>query len=142
MKSSIIVIDDEQVFLDSVKRGLMVSGFKNVHIEGDSRKAADLFDKGAVFDIALIDITMPDMDGIALLEVIKNKSPDTECIMVTAVNVVKTAMECLKKGAYYYLVKPVTRDDLVQTIHRTLERKRFKEAGKLRRSLGGVTIPE
>ena len=125
MKSSIIVIDDEQVFLDSVKRGLMVSGFKNVHIEGDSRKAVDLFDKGAVFDIALIDITMPDMDGIALLEVIKNKSPDTECIMVTAVNKATSAVECLKKGAYYYLVKPVTRDELVQTIQRALERKRF-----------------
>ncbi|MDX2448293.1 MAG: sigma-54 dependent transcriptional regulator, partial [Desulfobacterales bacterium] len=80
---------------------------------------------GAVFDIALIDMTMPEMDGIELLEVIKNASPRTECIMVTAVNEARVAVECLKKGAYDYLLKPVSKEDLALSIHRALEHKRL-----------------
>jgi DNA-binding NtrC family response regulator len=60
-----------------------------------------------------------------LLAGIKEHSPDTECIMVTAVNEAKIAVECLKNGAYHYLVKPVANEDLVLTIKRALERKRL-----------------
>jgi len=125
MGNSILVIDDEQDFLDSARRGLFTSGFKDVRLESDPRKAAARFEQGEAIDIALIDITMPEMDGVALLEVIKKTSPNTECVMVTAVNEARVAVECLKKGAYDYLVKPISRDDLVLAINRALERKRL-----------------
>jgi two-component system response regulator AtoC len=127
MDNSIIVVDDEQDFLESVKRGLITAGFKNVHIEADARKAAANFEKGEIFDIALIDITMAEMNGIELLSVIKNTSPDTECVMVTAVDEARTAIDCLKNGAYDYLVKPISKEDLVSSINRALERKRLVE---------------
>ena len=84
-----------------------------------------MIEKGGVFDIALIDHSMPGMDGTALLEFIKNTSPRTECIMVTATNDARVAVDCIKKGAYDYLVKPIAREDLVFAITRSLERKRL-----------------
>jgi DNA-binding NtrC family response regulator len=125
MANRIIVIDDEQDFLDSVKRGLFMSGFRNAQMEIDPRKAAGRFEHGETFDIALIDVTMPFMNGVVLLELIKKTSPNTECIMVTAKNDAKVAVQCMKKGAYDYLVKPISRDELVLTINRALERKRL-----------------
>jgi two-component system response regulator AtoC len=127
MDISIIIIDDERDFLDSVRRGLITSGIKNIHTEVDPQKAASLFEQGHQFDIALIDITMPELNGIELLEIIKNTSPATECIMVTAVDEARTAIQCLKKGAYDYLVKPTSKEDLVSSVNRAFERKRLIE---------------
>ena len=125
MDNTIIIVDDDPDFLEVLKENLKRIGFTNVRAEVDSVKVASLFERGEVFDVALIDMTMPDMDGIQLLERIKNTSPGTECVMVTAVNDARVAVDCLKKGAYDYLVKPIAREDLVLSIHRALERKRL-----------------
>ena len=125
MDNRILVVDDEKDFLESAKRGLVMAGFRNVVTESDPEKAAQDFRQGKPFDIALVDITMPGMSGVELLEIIKNTSPNTECIMITAHNEARIAVECMKKGAYDYQVKPITRDDLIPTIHRALERKRL-----------------
>jgi two-component system response regulator AtoC len=125
MDNSVLVIDDEWDFLDSVRRGLTSSGFRNVRLESNPYQAAALFENGESFDIALIDVSMPGKSGVELLEAIKNTSPGTECLMVTAINEARVAVECLKKGAYDYLVKPISRDDLVLAIKRALERRRL-----------------
>jgi DNA-binding NtrC family response regulator len=125
MKSSIILVDDDRDFLDILKSRLNRLGFKNICAENDPLKASALFEAGGVFDIALIDMTMPGMNGMELLDVIKNTSPWTECLMVTAVNEARVAVECLRKGAYDYLVKPISEEDLALSVHRTLERKRL-----------------
>ncbi|HOW57179.1 MAG TPA: sigma-54 dependent transcriptional regulator [Smithellaceae bacterium] len=127
MNDSIIAIDDEPDFLESIKRGLVSAGLKNLTLESNSLHAAALIDEGNSYDLALIDVTMPDMNGIALLEHIKSKSPETECIMITAVNEARVAVTCLKKGAYDYLTKPISRDDLLGAVKRALERKRLLE---------------
>ncbi|HYA13463.1 MAG TPA: sigma-54 dependent transcriptional regulator [Syntrophales bacterium] len=125
MGNRIIVVDDEQDFLDSIMRGLITAGYKNVRTESNPKEAAVIFEQGGAYDIALIDITMPGLNGMELLEVIKKYSPSTECIMVTAVNEAKVAVECLKKGAYDYLVKPLSKDDLILRINHAEERKRL-----------------
>jgi DNA-binding NtrC family response regulator len=135
MDNRIIVIDDEQDFLDSMRRGLITAGFKNIHMEGIPENAAAAFKNGKAFDIALIDITMPGMDGMELLDVIRNNSPRTECIMVTAIDEVRVAIKCLRKGAYDYLVKPLSKEDLISSLNRALERKRLVDLldlGKLK----------
>ena len=134
MENSIIAVDDEQDFLQSVMRGLTIGGLKNVHLEVDSRKAAAAFKNGEVFDLALIDINMPDLNGIELLDIIKTTSPSTECIMVSAVDEARTAIDCLKKGAYDYLVKPMSREDLLISVARALERKRLMEILDIRKT--------
>ncbi len=125
MDNKIIIIDDDLDFLKIVKSHLMNTGFKNIRIEDNSITAVSLFEKGAVFDIALIDMTMPEMNGLEVLETIKNISPRTECIMVTAVNEARVAVECLNKGAYDYLVKPVSQEDIAFSMKRVLEKKRL-----------------
>ncbi|MDH3356125.1 MAG: sigma-54 dependent transcriptional regulator [Desulfobacteraceae bacterium] len=125
MDNKIIVIDDDLDFLEILKGHLLKSGFKNIRTEDNPLNVAPLFEKGKDFDIALIDMTMPGIDGLDLLEIIKNISPRTECIMVTAVNEARTAVECLKKGAYDYLLKPVSQEDLVFSMKRALEKMRL-----------------
>jgi DNA-binding NtrC family response regulator len=139
MDNSIIIIDDEQDFLDSIKRGLITSGTHIVHTETNARDVATAFEKGEVFDVALIDINMPSMNGVELLQIIKGVAPSTECIMVTALDEAKTAINCLKKGAYDYLVKPVSRENLLITINRALEHKRLMEIINLSKS---KTLPK
>jgi DNA-binding NtrC family response regulator len=125
VNNSIILIDDDSDFLETLKSRLAKLGFNKVRTENDPIRAAAIFTKGSVFDIAMIDMTMPEMDGMELLETIKTVSPRTECIMVTAVNEARVAVECLNKGAYDYLVKPISQEDLVFSMRRTLERKRL-----------------
>ena len=125
MQNQIIIIDDDLDFLEIIKGHLLKSGFKNIHTEDNPMKAASLFEEGKVFDIALVDMTMPEMDGLELLEIIKNISPRTECIMATAVNEARIAVECLNKGAYDYLVKPVSQGDLIFSMKRAMEKKRL-----------------
>jgi CheY-like chemotaxis protein len=77
MLNPILIVDDEQDFLDSARRGLLGAGFKTLKLESDPRNAAASVENGDRFDVALIDINMPWMDGLELLERIKNASPNT-----------------------------------------------------------------
>ena len=125
MEYHILVVDDEVDFLDSVRRGLITSGYTNVTMESDPLKVAQHLEANYDYDIALIDITMPGMSGIELLERFKELSPQTECIMVTAIDEARVAVECLRKGAYDYLVKPISKEDMILSLSRALERKRL-----------------
>ncbi len=126
MQSRIVVIDDELDFLDSIRRGLVTSGFQNVELEADPLVVIrKLEEDDVLYDVALIDITMPGVSGIELLERFKEISPQTECIMVTAIDEARVAVECLRKGAYDYLVKPISKEDLIVSLNRALERKRL-----------------
>ncbi|MEE4608183.1 MAG: response regulator, partial [Desulfobacteraceae bacterium] len=124
-EARILIVDDDPDYLDVLAFTLAGAGFDRVATEIDALKAAGRIDAGEPVDVALIDLTMPDMDGAELLECIQNASPSTECIMVTAVNEAHTAVACIKKGAYDYLVKPVPGEKLVATVQRALERKRL-----------------
>ena len=139
LPNRIIAIDDDQTFLKSIRRALITSGFTSIKLEHDPETAVSIFKQGEPFDIALIDVSMPGMDGLELLEVIKNNSPETECIMITALDEAATAVSAMKRGAYDYLVKPIEKDDLVLAINRALERKRLfniTDIGK------GTRLPE
>ena len=127
MNSNVVVVDDDRDYLEVLGRKLADIGFKRVRLEDSSFKLAEDVEKGITYDLALIDMTMPEMDGMALLGAIKAHSPSTECIMVTAINEARIAVECLNKGAYDYLVKPVSTEDLSLSIKRTLERKRLMD---------------
>ncbi len=134
MSIRILVVDDEKDFLESVKRGLVISGYKNLCLASDPLDALRLVENGEFFDVALLDITMSGMNGLELLERIKSVSPSTECIMVTAINEVGVAVQCMQKGALDYLVKPVLHEELVLRIKRALERKHLIDILELKRS--------
>lgn len=81
--------------------------------------------------LVLLDIGLPDADGIALLPVLKQHYPDLSVIMLTAVTDVHTALACLRLGADDYLVKPVQFADLLTTLHRVLEKRRLTIRNRL-----------
>jgi DNA-binding NtrC family response regulator len=134
MTARILIVDDDWDFLELMKARLAGAGFHQVRIEDDPLKAADSIVAEEIFDIALIDMNMPEMDGFQLLDLVKNNSPRTECIIVTAVNDVRVAVQCLRKGAYDYLVKPISEEDLVFSLKRTLEKKRLLEILNMEKS--------
>jgi len=127
MSSKIIVIDDDRDYLELLGKKLAELGYTDVLLEERSQCAAERFQNGGDFDLALIDMTMPEMGGMELLELVQNTCPSTECIMITAINEARVAVECLRKGAYDYLVKPIAKDALSLSIHRTMERKRMRD---------------
>jgi DNA-binding NtrC family response regulator len=134
MTARILIVDDDWDFLELMKARLAGAGFQQVHIEDDPLKAAALVQAEEIFDIALIDMNMPEMDGFRLLDIIKDNSPRTECIIVTAVNDARVAVRCLRKGAYDYLVKPISEEDLVFSLKRTLEKQRLLEILNIEKS--------
>ncbi len=143
MSNHIILIDDDHDYLQLLAGKLQDLGYADLRLADNPLEAAAAFERGELFDLALIDMTMPDMDGMALLDHIKNTSPGTECIMVTAINEARTAVECLRRGAYDYLVKPVAKDVLALTLPRALERKRLLDILDLekRQSLAELVNP-
>jgi DNA-binding NtrC family response regulator len=130
MGHEILVVGDDRDDLECLKRQLTVAGFTSVEALDDARKAAVRFESQAVVDVALIDLGGSEMDGQGLLELIKRRSPATACIMVTTVNDARIAVQCMRQGAYDYLVKPVAEDDLVFSVKRALEHRQPRGAEK------------
>jgi len=129
--TSILVVDDESACLDSVTRVLRIEGFDDVMTVQDSREVPPLLERRS-FDLALLDITMPNIDGIELLKTIKEVSPQTECIMLTANDSIPSVIKSIRYGAYDYLLKPLSPDQLLQSMDRALERRRLVESLMLR----------
>ena len=136
MGSRIILVDDDRDYMELLADKLRSIGYDNLVLVDSPLEAAKAFDSGELFDLALIDMTMPEMDGMSMLSHIKNASSGTEVIMVTAINEARTAVECLKRGAYDYLVKPVAKDVLALTLPRALERKRLLDILDLEKRQG------
>ena len=131
MGTSILLVDDEQDFLDSATRGLRLEGFTDVTAVARAVDVPALIEARR-FDCAVLDVTMPGLDGLALLQIIKERSPRTECVMVTARESVSVVVRAMKLGAYDYLAKPTTPEALRITIERALERQRLLETLRLR----------
>ncbi len=92
--------------------------------------------RGNAYDLALLDIMLPDISGIEVLRRIREISPDVDAIMVTAVRQVKDAVEAMKLGATDYIEKPFEKDHLLATIDRVFEgRKIRRELDNLRREV-------
>lgn len=135
MECNILVIDDEVDFLESVRRGLITDGYKNVFLFNQPARVTEFIKQHQV-DLALIDITMPGLSGLEVLEQIKAHSPETECIMVTAVEEIEMAVQAMRLGAYDYLVKPLSREKLRIALERALERKQLLHLLDLQKGKG------
>jgi DNA-binding NtrC family response regulator len=133
VETALLVVDDEQDFLDSMTRMLRLEGYEQTTAVADPTRIVDLLAE-QTFAVAFLDITMPEMDGLELLAAIKERSPATECVMVTADDRISAVVKAVKLGAYDYLVKPITPDLLAQSLDRALEHKRLVESLRLRSS--------
>jgi len=123
MNERILVVDDEEDLRLSLKFKLKSAGF-DVDVAADGEEALEKL-KAKPTDVVLLDINMPRMSGIEALTIIRQKYPQTEIIMLTGMQDVKTAVECMDKGAFYYVTKPYYASDLLGLIERALERRRL-----------------
>ncbi len=124
---SILVVDDEQVALTSYRRLLKRRGFKDVDICADGNEAIGLI-RNNDYDVVLLDILMPGVDGLQVLEATKPHKPRTEFIILTAVDDIATAVKTVRLGAYDYLAKPLDNERLLLSIERAFERKGLRAA--------------
>ncbi len=132
-RATILVVDDEHGVRQSFY--VVLKDEFNVLLAESGTEAIDIFSKNSV-DLILLDILLPDIDGIELLERLKELDPNTEIIMVTAVKEIQTAVKAIKLGAYEYIAKPFIVDDVITLIHRVLEKHNLvKEVTYLRNAL-------
>ena len=121
-KATILVVDDELGVRQSFNM-ILNSGYHILFAE-NGREAIEVFENNYV-DMILLDINLPDINGIDLLERFMETNPSTAVIMVTAVNDVQTAVKAIKLGAHEYIIKPFIVNDVLDIIKRTLEKRRF-----------------
>lgn len=124
MKPAILVVDDEAAFLDSISYSLKTQGHTNVTTMTDPTQALQRV-KEQRFDLAFLDINMPGMNGLELLEALKEVSPATQCVMITANESIPLVIRAIKLGAYDYLVKPIEPEQLYHSMDRVLEHKQL-----------------
>ena len=137
----ILVVDDEAVTLSSMKRLLRWQGIRDVET-CDSGKEAIRRIKEGDHDLVLLDLLMPEVDGIQVLEAAKPFKPGTEFIIITAVDVVAQAVKAIRLGAYDYLVKPVDNEHLMRVLERAYERKGLMAGMNLARQARDTRQPD
>ncbi len=117
----ILVVDDEFGMREGVRRVLEPYGH-NITTAQDGREAFEIISKNT-FDLALIDLKLPDADGLEILDSIMKKDPLTVCIIITAYATLDTAVDATKRGAFDYLAKPFTADQLLVIVDKALDRR-------------------
>ncbi len=113
-KKSILVIDDDKSILRTFTRILQKAGY-DIDVAETGREALEKAGKRN-YDLALVDIRLPDMDGTDLLAKMKHTMPDTVKIMITGFPSLESGVRALDEGADAYLVKPVKPDELLMLI--------------------------
>ena len=128
----LMVVDDEPVALRTMQRLLRRRGLDDCVLCANGAQALARLEAQPV-DVVLLDLLMPEMDGMAVLEKAKPLHPRTEFIVITALDEVAQAVKAVRLGAYDYLVKPVEAERLLLTIERAYERLSLRaglEAGE------------
>ena len=123
-KPRIIVIDDKAQDCETISDILLQNKDQGYEVEiAKSGKEALEKIKGKFFAAALIDIRLPDTNGLELLKEIKIYSPKTEALMITAYTLLEDAVKALNLGAFSYLAKPINMGELLVKIGRALEKQ-------------------
>ncbi len=125
MKNRILVVEDDDL-MQSMLKDAMSGCEYNVSFTASGLRGLEQFEKND-FDLVLLDMKLPGMDGISLLKKMKELSPDTIVIMMTGYGTIETAVEAMRNGAYDYITKPFLADELVFVIKKAFEFQRLKQ---------------
>ena len=121
--AQILVIDDDKAMLDACYQILTRLGYK-VELAASARQGLSLLDRLS-FDVILLDLVMPDVDGLETLKKIKALETDSEVIIISGYGTIPSAVESIKAGAFHFLSKPFAPDDLRHLVGRALEKRRL-----------------
>jgi DNA-binding NtrC family response regulator len=125
MKIRVLVVDDEEHFVEQLTQRLQLRSYDVTACYSGEEALETL--KKYNFDVVILDVAMPGMDGIETLRELKNIKPLIEVIMLTGHATVESAIEGMKLGAFDYLLKPTKTDDLVTKVNSAYARKNTQE---------------
>ncbi len=131
MKTRILVIDDKENIRNMLRASLEAHGYA-VDVAEDGRAGVDMF-RDVIYDLVITDIRMPGMTGLEALDAIKEISPETAVIMITAFADMDDAINALKRGAADYIRKPFKLEELRNAVEKTLETRKLVEENRLLR---------
>ncbi|MBU2567237.1 MAG: sigma-54 dependent transcriptional regulator [Elusimicrobia bacterium] len=123
IKSTLLIVDDEPNVIESFK--VIFEDKYNIISSGDGKGALQKA-RNENIDVAILDIMLPDMDGIEVLRKIRAIDPEVQVIMVTAVKTIKSAIDAMKLGAYDYITKPFEVEDVILAVQKAIEKRTLK----------------
>ena len=127
-KAKILIAEDEKNQRDLLEGFLKKEEF-SVEAVSNGREALRKLE-GDLFDVALLDYKMPELDGLQTLREIRKLYPDLPVVMMTAYGTVETAVASMKEGALDYLTKPIDLDELLLIFHKVIERSLLIQENK------------
>jgi DNA-binding NtrC family response regulator len=122
--ANVLVVDDDDVVRLSHQRSLLSGGRCHVEAAFNGEGALRAMEQKP-FDVVLLDLKMPGMDGISVLKTIKQRWPESEVVVITGYPTVESAKEAVRLGAYDYLAKPVGPLDVIAATDRAVTQKRW-----------------
>jgi DNA-binding NtrC family response regulator len=125
-RTPILVVDDDVGVLFSIEAAITSSGLSQPAIVSDSRRVMELLRKHR-YQLVLLDLIMPHISGIDVLRQLKDEFPEIQCVIVTAVDEIHSAVQAIKLGAYDYLVKPLDKEKMIIVVRRALERYSLRQ---------------
>jgi DNA-binding NtrC family response regulator len=134
----VLIVDDERDMLTNCTRILRRYGYECMTAETSDQGLALVH--GAQPDVVLVDLRMPGKSGIDIVKAVKSHHPHIEVVLMTAYATIETAVDAIKQGAFDYLPKPFTADQLQAVIQRTLRQKPITQ--EARRETGAVARPD
>ena len=121
----LLIVDDEKLLRNSLKKHFQREGYQ-VYLAENARKAIDAY-REYVPELVLLDIRLPDGDGLDVLREIREINPEALVILITAYGGIRSAVEAIKRGAQDYITKPFDIEELSFTVEKTTELFRLKE---------------
>jgi len=122
----VLVVDDDEAVCRSLKQTLTSNGFA-VDAINSPQEALELL-RSNIYDIAIYDLVMPDMDGIELLRETKKINSALPVVMITAFATIDSAVEAMKRGASDYIEKPFRTREILAVVRRALEEAKFRKS--------------
>ena len=123
MSARILIVDDEEIVIKSCLRILAGDEFQVASVQ-DGREALKKIEENP-YDVVILDIMLPNIDGLEVLRRVKETHPNVDVIMITGLSQVDTAVQAMKLGAFDYISKPFEPDELKLVVYRALERRRL-----------------
>jgi DNA-binding NtrC family response regulator len=122
-RANILIVDDEEVVRLSHLRSLAGTDC-NTQVAEDGKEALHVMEQQP-FDVILLDLRMPDLDGMDVLKTIKERWPDSEVVVITGYPSIESAKEAVRLGAFNYLAKPLGPDDVIKAANDAMMQKRW-----------------
>jgi two-component system response regulator HydG len=122
-RASVLIVDDEEIVRRSHLRSLESTGCQAEAAE-DGHKALRAMEDHP-FDVVLLDLRMPDLDGMDVLKIIKERWPESEVVVITGFPTIESAKKAVRLGAQNYIAKPIGPEDVVKAANDAMNHKRW-----------------